>query len=57
MDTGDFIVVVNVDKLRVTGNKARDKKYYRHSDCRAVSTKPTSPKLQQRFPSVCSRRR
>ena len=25
MDTGDFIVVVNVDKLRVTGNKAQDK--------------------------------
>ena len=31
VDTGDFIVVVNVDKLRVTGNKAQDKKYFRHS--------------------------
>jgi large subunit ribosomal protein L13 len=31
VDTGDFIVVVNVDKLRVTGNKANDKVYYRHS--------------------------
>ena len=30
VDTGDFIVVVNVEKLRVTGNKAEDKKYYRH---------------------------
>ena len=31
MDTGDFIVVTNVDKIRVTGNKADDKLYHRHS--------------------------
>ena len=31
MDTGDYIVVVNVEKLRVTGNKADDKQYHRHS--------------------------
>ena len=31
VDTGDFIVVVNVSKLRVTGRKAEDKVYYRHS--------------------------
>lgn len=31
VDTGDFIVVVNADKIRVTGNKANDKVYYRHS--------------------------
>lgn len=30
-DTGDYLVVVNVDKLKVTGNKANDKIYYRHS--------------------------
>lgn len=31
VDTGDYIVVVNVDKLKVTGNKATQKFYYRHS--------------------------
>jgi len=31
VDTGDFIVIVNADKIRVTGNKANDKVYYRHS--------------------------
>jgi len=31
VDTGDFIVVVNAEKLRVTGSKAEDKVYYRHS--------------------------
>jgi large subunit ribosomal protein L13 len=29
--TGDFVVVVNADKVHVTGNKAVDKLYYRHS--------------------------
>ena len=33
VDTGDFIVVVNADKIRVTGNKAEQKKYYRHCIC------------------------
>lgn len=31
VDTGDYIVVVNVEKLTVTGNKAEDKMYYRHT--------------------------
>jgi large subunit ribosomal protein L13 len=31
VDTGDFIVIVNADKIRVTGTKATDKVYYRHS--------------------------
>ncbi len=31
VDTGDFVVVVNAEKISVTGNKLKDKKYYRHS--------------------------
>ena len=31
MDNGDFIVVVNCEKIRVTGKKLADKMYYRHS--------------------------
>ena len=31
LDNGDFIVVVNCDKIKLTGNKLRQKKYYRHS--------------------------
>ena len=30
-DTGDFVVVVNAAKIKVTGNKLNDKLYYRHS--------------------------
>jgi large subunit ribosomal protein L13 len=31
VDTGDFVVVVNAEKIAVTGNKLDDKRYYRHS--------------------------
>jgi len=31
VDTGDYVVVVNAEKVRVTGNKAKDKTYYSHS--------------------------
>ncbi len=31
VDTGDYIVVVNAEKVHVSGNKAQDKQYYRHT--------------------------
>ena len=31
VDTGDYIVVVNADKVRVTGNKEQDKMYHHHT--------------------------
>jgi len=31
VDTGDFVVVINADKVRLTGNKAAQKVYYRHT--------------------------
>ena len=31
MDTGDYMVVVNAEKIKVTGNKLEDKMYYRHT--------------------------
>ena len=30
-DTGDFVIVVNAEKISVTGNKMQEKRYYRHS--------------------------
>ncbi len=32
MDTGDYVVVVNAGKVRLTGNKLQDKLYHRHSE-------------------------
>ncbi len=31
VDMGDFVIIINADKVRVTGNKFMNKKYYRHS--------------------------
>ncbi len=31
VDTGDFVIVINCDKIKVTGNKASQKVYYRHT--------------------------
>jgi large subunit ribosomal protein L13 len=31
LDTGDYVVVINAEKVRVTGNKLKQKMYYRHS--------------------------
>ncbi len=51
VDTGDYIVVTNVEKLRVTGNKAEDKKYYRHSGYPGGLYETNFRKMQQRFPA------
>ncbi|MGB2827089.1 MAG: 50S ribosomal protein L13, partial [Dehalococcoidales bacterium] len=32
LDTGDNVVVINAEKVQVTGNKLKQKQYYRHSD-------------------------
>lgn len=50
VDTGDFIVVVNAAKLRVTGSKAEGKKYYRFSGYPGGITETTFGKMQSRFP-------
>jgi len=51
VDTGDYIVVVNVDKLQVTGNKAKDKIYYRHSGYPGGIYSTNFEKLHARHPS------
>lgn len=50
VDTGDFVVVVNADKIRVTGNKAEDKVYYRHSGYPGGVYSTNLAKMRQRFP-------
>ena len=33
VDTGDYVIIVNADKIKVTGKKLEQKIYYNHSDC------------------------
>jgi large subunit ribosomal protein L13 len=49
-DTGDYIVVVNADKLRVTGRKAEQKIYYRHSTYPGGIYSTSFTKLHARHP-------
>ncbi len=51
VDTGDFIVVVNAKKIRVTGNKGEDKMYYRHSGYPGGIYETNFNKLRARHPS------
>ena len=50
VDTGDFIVVTNVDKLKVTGKKIEDKLYHRHSGYPGGISTTTFGQMQARFP-------
>ncbi len=50
IDTGDFVVVVNAEKVRVTGNKAEDKLYHRHSGYPGGIRTTNFSKMQERFP-------
>ena len=50
VDTGDFIVVVNAGKLRVTGSKATDRTYFRHSGYPGGIYETNFKKMQERFP-------
>ena len=48
--TGDFVVVVNADKFKVTGNKLSSKKYYRHSGYIGGLTEQTMEEMLNKFP-------
>ena len=49
-DTGDYIVIVNAEKVRVTGSKATDKIYYSHSNFPGGLKEITFEKLIDRAP-------
>lgn len=50
MDTGDFVVVLNADKVRLTGNKWDAKVYYRHTGYMGGLKEETAAKLRERKP-------
>ena len=50
IDTGDFVVVINADKVTVTGNKAKDKIYYSHSGFPGALKSISFEKLLEKAP-------
>jgi large subunit ribosomal protein L13 len=51
LDTGDFVIVINADKIAVTGNRMDDKMYYRHSGYNSGLTETTLRDQLKRFPT------
>ena len=51
LDTGDYVIVVNADKVRVTGKKAKQKVYYRHSGYPGGLKSITLEKMMQTHPT------
>ena len=50
MDHGDFVIVKNIEKIKFTGNKFKDKKYYRHTGYPGGIKETTPEKLQKKKP-------
>ena len=50
MDTGDFVIVTNIEKIKFTGKKINNKKYYRHTGYPGGIKETTPEKLQKKKP-------
>jgi large subunit ribosomal protein L13 len=48
--TGDYVIVVNAEKIRVTGNKVEQKMYYRHSGYHGGLTERTLADMLEKHP-------
>ena len=55
-DTGDFVIVVNAEKISVTGNKLQEKRYYRHSGYPGGLRSRTLEEMLQRRPEEVIRK-
>lgn len=50
LDTGDHVIIINADKIALTGEKWQDKKYYRHSGYIGGLRVTNAKKMQQKNP-------
>lgn len=56
VDTGDFVIVLNAEKVRLTGNKLSQKKYYRHSGYTGSLKAATAEQLLEKAPEELIRK-
>ena len=50
VDTGDYVIVINADKIELTGNKLADKMYYRHSNYPGGLKARNAAEMLEKFP-------
>lgn len=51
LDCGDHVVIINADKIRVTGNKYEEKMYYRHSGYKGGMHETTLRRMMEQHPT------
>lgn len=51
LDTGDYVIIINADKIHVTGKRLDQKKYYRHSGYPGGLKSMTLRELMDKFPT------
>lgn len=56
IDTGDYVIIINAEKTVVTGKKATDKKYYRHSNYPGGLTELTFTEVMKKDPTAAIRK-
>jgi len=50
VDTGDYVVIINAEKVELTGNKLTDKMYYRHSNYPGGLKARSAAEMLEKFP-------
>ena len=51
VDTGDYVIVINADKVKFTGKKLTDKVYFRHSGYQGGTTFTSAGQMLEKFPT------
>ncbi len=50
VDCGDYVIIINADKVKLTGNKLEDKKYYNHSGYPGGLRVRTAKTMKEQYP-------
>ncbi len=50
VDTGDYVIIINAEKVRLTGNKLEDKIYYNYSGYQGGLRKRTAKEMVEKYP-------
>ena len=51
VDTGDHVIIINAEKIHLTGNKLKDKKYYRHSGYTGSLKERSALEMRTNYPT------
>ena len=53
VDTGDHVIIINAEKIHLTGNKLKDKIYYRHTNYPGGFKQRTALEMRTNYPTKC----